>query len=81
MSSLSQKGQHSDRGLGELLGGLSQGTQTQPKKSSGLGGLLGGLFGRNKKSQIPDRGLTSLLDFDGDGNIADDVLDLAKKLF
>jgi len=79
MSSLSKKGQSSNGGLGELLGGLAG--SSQPQRSSGLGSLLGIIFGSSKKQQAPSGGLESFLDFDGDGNIADDVLDLARKLF
>jgi hypothetical protein len=83
MSSLNKKGQTSGGGLGDLLGGLAGASQAQPQKRGGLGGLLGSLFGGNKAQTqaSPASGLESLLDFDGDGNIADDVLDLAKKLF
>ncbi|MFT5572476.1 MAG: hypothetical protein ACI9FR_001399 [Cryomorphaceae bacterium] len=83
MSSLNKKGQASGGGLGDLLGGLAGASQAQPQKRGGLGGLLGSLFGGNRAQAqtSPSGGLESLLDFDGDGNIADDVLDLAKKLF
>ena len=79
MSSLNQKGKNTSGGLEGLLGGLSGTRQTQ--SSTGLGGLLGKLFGSAKKPQAPSGGLESFLDFDGDGNVADDVLNLAKKLF
>ena len=79
MSSLNKKGQSSAGGLGELLGNVSK---PAAKKSGGLGALLGGLFGGRGRTQAKETsGLGSLLDFDGDGDIADDVLNLAKKLF
>jgi hypothetical protein len=81
MSSLNKKGQASGGGLGDLLGGLAGASQAQPQKRGGLGGLLGSLLGGNRAQASPTSGLESLLDFDGDGDIADDVLDLAKKLF
>lgn len=81
MSQLNNKSEASSGGLGGLLGGLAG--ASQPSKSSGgLGSLLGGLFGGGQKKQAQQSsGLESLLDFDGDGNIADDVLDMARKLF
>lgn len=85
VSSLNKKGQASGSGLGDLLGGLAGATpQPQPRSKSGLGGLLGGLFGGGaaaKASPPASSGLESLLDFDGDGDVADDVLNLVKKLF
>lgn len=81
MSSLNQKGQASSGGLGELLGGLAQ-SSTPTSSSGGLGSLLGSLLGgRTKQAPAKEQGLESLLDFDGDGNISDDVMDLVKKLF
>lgn len=80
MSQLNNKSEASKGGLGELLGSVSG--ASKPAKKGGLGGLLGGLLGGNKRKQAQQSGgLGSLLDFDGDGNIADDVLDMAKKLF
>jgi len=79
MSSLSKRGQASGGGLGELLGGLAG--SAQPQRGGGLGGLLRGLLGGGRTQQRQSSGIESMLDFDGDGNIADDVLDLAKKLF
>lgn len=82
MSSLNNKSQASSGGLGELLGGLANSKQTQTTSRGGLGGLLGGLFGGGRRAQAKQSGgLESLLDFDGDGNISDDILDLAKKMF
>ena len=94
MSSLNKRGQAaspsgsgSGGGLGELLGGLasqSAGQQAQPSKG-GIGALLGRLLGggraRQQTQKAQSSGLESLLDFDGDGSVADDVLNLAKKLF
>lgn len=84
MSSLNNRGQASGGGLGELLGGLVS-SQAQPQRGpSGLAGLLGKLLGGGRQqnsSASANNGLGSLLDFDGDGNVADDVLELAKKLF
>jgi hypothetical protein len=81
MSQLNNKSEASGGGLGDLLGGLAGATQATQSRG-GLGGLLSGLLGGGKrqKAQQPNA-LESLLDFDGDGNIADDVLDMAKKLF
>jgi hypothetical protein len=79
MSSLNKRGQSSNGGLGGLLGSLAG--AAQPKRSGGLAGLLSGLLGGGRKQQSQSSGLESLLDFDGDGDIADDVLNLAKKLF
>lgn len=82
MSSLNNKSQASSGGLGELLGGLANAGQTQAPSRGGLGGLLGGLLGGGKRAQAKQSGgLESLLDFDGDGNISDEILDLAKKMF
>ena len=84
MSSLKNRGQASNGGLGELLGGLAS-PQAQPRISrGGLAGLLGKLLGggqQRRGAQTSNSGIGSLLDFDGDGNVADDVLNLAKKLF
>lgn len=82
MSQLNNKGQRQEGvdGLGGLLGTLAGAAQSQ--KRGGLGGLLGGLLsGGRRQQKSSSNGLESLLDFDGDGNIADDVLDLAKKMF
>lgn len=83
MSSLNNKSQASGGGLGDLLGGLAGAQAQQPQRSGGLGGLLAGLLGRGKAAapQQSAGGIGSFLDFDGDGDIADDVLNLAKKLF
>ena len=81
MSSLNQKGQASSGGLGELLGGLAK-TSAPAASNGGLGSLLGSLLGgRTKTAPAKKQGLESLLDFDGDGNISDEVIDLVKKLF
>ena len=85
MSSLNQRGESSTGGLGGLLGGLA-GNTTQQTQTSGLGGLLSRLLGGGRRKQknssrSQSGGLESFLDFDGDGNIADDVLNLARKLF
>lgn len=85
MSSLNQKSQASSGGLGDLLGSLAGGSSPAPSRG-GLGGLLGTLLGG--RAQLDDRaqptqskqGLESLLDFDGDGSVSDDMLDLVKKL-
>ncbi len=85
MSSLNQKSQANSGGLGDLLGSLAGGSQSAPSRG-GLGSLLGTLLGgraqldnRAQRTQS-NQGLESLLDFDGDGNVADDMLDLVKKL-
>ncbi len=80
MSSLNKRGQSSSGGLGGLLGGLA-GVAMQKQSRGGLGGLLGSLLGGRRRRQQQSSGVESLLDFDGDGNIADDVLNLARKLF
>lgn len=80
MSSLNKQSQQSQGGLEGLLGALVGGTQAQ-KPSSGLGSLLGGLLGGRRQSRQQAQGLESLFDFDGDGDVTDDVLNLAKKLF
>jgi len=51
----------------------------------GLGGLLGGLLGggRSRAARQPaggQPGLASMLDFDGDGNPLDDILEMAGKV-
>ncbi len=80
MSSLNKRGSQSSGGLGGLLGGLAG--AAQPQRRGGLGGLLGSLFGGGRRQvQQSSSGIESLLDFDGDGNVADDVLNLARKLF
>ena len=85
MSSLGKHGEASVGGLGDLLGGMSgKGTKPQSQGSAaggGLAGLLKGLFGKGRQPAQSGGGLESLLDFDGDGNIADDVMDLARKMF
>ena len=80
MSSLNQKGQASSStgGLGDLLNGLNQPSQTS---SGGLGSILGGLLGKKAQPKQTSSGFESLLDFNGDGNVSDDVLHLVRKLF
>lgn len=83
MSSLNNHGESDNNGLGGLLNSLGGAAKSQQTSSGGLAGLLGGLFGKKQnRSATPTKGgLESLLDFDGDGNVTDDVLDLVKKLF
>lgn len=83
MSSLNKHGESDNNGLGGLLNSLGGAAKSQQTSSGGLAGLLGGLFGKKQnRSATPTKGgLESLLDFDGDGNVTDDVLDLVKKLF
>ena len=82
MSSLNKKGESQGTDLGGLLGSLAG---AQNASRGGLGGLLGGLLGggrRAAKQQKQTRaGLESFLDMDGDGSVADDVAELARKLF
>lgn len=80
MSQLNNRSKSSGGGLGDLLGGLAG--ASQPQRRGGLGGLLGGLLGGGRRAQANQtNGLESLLDFDGDGSIADEVLEMAKKMF
>ncbi|MDH3377350.1 MAG: DUF937 domain-containing protein [Gammaproteobacteria bacterium] len=58
-----------------LIAGLAMGSMG--KKASGMGGLSQ-LAGSGSASNALS-GLSSFLDMDGDGSIADDVLNLAKK--
>ncbi|MFV0322489.1 MAG: DUF937 domain-containing protein [Alphaproteobacteria bacterium] len=55
------------------------------QQSSGglLSGLLGGLLGGKKQgnSQVNMSAISSLLDADGDGSIADDLMGMASKFF
>lgn len=81
MSSLNKRGSQSSGGLGGLLGGLAGAAQPQARRG-GLAGLLGSLLGGGRRqAQQQSSGIESLLDFDGDGSVADDVLNLARKLF
>jgi hypothetical protein len=81
MSSLNQKGQASSGGLGELLGGLTKTSSTRGGLGGGIGSVLGNLLGGRAKQSQSSQGIESLLDFDGDGSVSDDVMDLVKKLF
>ena len=77
MSSLNKTGQQQSGGLEGLLGQLGGAPQAS---SAGVGGLLKSLLGGGKSKQ-QSSGIESLFDFDGDGDVADDVLNLARKLF
>lgn len=83
MSSLNKKGQQAGGGLGDLLSSVGAATQATQRTGGGLGSLIGGIFGGKRRSAPAQKsgGFESLLDFDGDGDISDDVLNLAKKLF
>ena len=65
-----------------MVAALAMGTM---KKQSGSGGLLGGLLGENQGSgaaaQQSGGLLTSFLDADGDGSMADDILGMVAKKF
>ncbi len=68
---------------GLTMGSLSKqanstGVLSQMQGGGGIGNLLGQLGGG---ANSPLGGLTSFLDMDGDGSVADDVLGFAKKLF
>ncbi|MGK2856011.1 MAG: DUF937 domain-containing protein [Thermoanaerobaculia bacterium] len=63
-------------------GGAATG-QASSAGGGGLGGLLGGLLGGSGGASGGAKtggGLASMLDFDGDGNPLDDILDMAGKL-
>ena len=63
-----------------LLGMLGkQARQQKVQQPNQLGGLLEGLLGGGSKQQAPKQQslIESILDADGDGNILDDVLDMA----
>ena len=81
MSSLNKRGGTGAGGLGALLGAAAASRSGGGLGNlGGLGRLAGALLGGRGRQQQRS-GLESMLDFDGDGDIADDVLNLAKKLF
>jgi len=51
-----KKSQASSGGVGDLLGSLLGGGQTQKSSGGMLGGLLGGMLAGNKKKQTPPQG-------------------------
>ncbi len=56
--------------------------QAPPGGGGGLGDILGGMLGGGAKNSGGTKrggGLGSMLDFDGDGNALDDILDMARK--
>lgn len=57
-------------------GGAAAGT---PAEGGGLGGLLGGLLGGQGGGRAAGGGLGAMLDFNGDGNPLDDILNMAGK--
>ena len=59
-----------------MVASLAMGALSQ--KAAGIG-MLGGAQAQAQPSGLG--GLTSLLDFDGDGSIADDLLGIAAKKF
>lgn len=73
---LSKKNQSSGGGL---LGTVVKGAMGGRASGGLLASLLPMLLGRGRQQQ--SSGLESFLDFDGDGSIADDVWNLARKLF
>lgn len=66
---------------------VSAGRSGNSQSSSGglLGNLLGGLMGGNKQQAVGNdvnmNAIASLLDADGDGSIADDLMGMASKFF
>ena len=71
-----------------MVAGLAMGSLSKQASSSGIlnqmqgGGGLGSLMGQlSGGGDSPLGGLTSFLDLDGDGSVADDLLGIAKKLF
>jgi len=75
---LSKKNQSSGGGL---LGTVVKGAMGGRASGGLLASLLPMLLGRGRRQQQNSGGLESFLDFDGDGSIADDVWNLARKLF
>lgn len=74
---LNKKNQSSGGGL---LGSVVQGALGGSRGGGGLlGSLLSGVLGGGRRRQ-QQTGLSSFLDFDGDGSIADDVWNVARKL-
>lgn len=76
-----QKRETNDPGLSGIVGGLLEGggqASTQGS-SGGLGGLIGGLLGGGASSASSSGGaadlLTQMFDADGDGSVADDLLE------
>ncbi|MFV0431654.1 MAG: DUF937 domain-containing protein [Alphaproteobacteria bacterium] len=68
--------------LASLAGGqLASAAGNQGQASGGglLGNLLGGLMGGKKSGGAANSALTALLDQDGDGSIADDLMGMASK--
>ncbi|MGH1538882.1 MAG: DUF937 domain-containing protein [Arenicella sp.] len=65
---------------GGLLGSVAKGAMAG-KLGSGLLSSLLSRFTGSKQANKAQNGLESFLDFDGDGSIADDVWNLARKLF
>lgn len=74
---LSKKNQSSGGGL---LGSVVKGAMGGRAGGGVLASLLPMLLGGGRRQQ-QSSGLESFLDFDGDGSIADDVWNLARKLF
>ena len=66
-----------------ILGGFKRQAQSQPQGLDGLGGLLGqlgGLLGgRSGSAAGASPGLAAMLDMNGDGNVLDDILNIAGK--
>jgi hypothetical protein len=60
-----------------VMGQLGQTQQQQGLDASGLAGLLGS---ERQEADSQLSGLSRLLDFDGDGQIADDVINIGSKL-
>ena len=66
--------------MAKQQGGAGTARAQAPAAGGGLGGLLGGLLGGGTGSgQGGLPGLASMLDFDGDGNPLDDILEMAGK--
>lgn len=62
---------------------VSAGRQGQSSSSGALGSLLSGLLGSKKQQagNVNMNAIASLLDADGDGSIADDLMGMAGKFF